>query len=155
MSAILNLTTGIVFLKSWSGSISGGSMSLTGPLLLPDGECEPKLGEWLFIGGDDGKKFTLYPAKPELIARHPLPKEVTPVATNQTPTPSAEEALALIDEIEELAASICSNGADYAESVLGTAHSIGASVEKANSATPGQITALSNMVSGLQAWFHD
>lgn len=37
MTAILNLTTGIVFLKSWSGTISGGSLTLSGPLLLADG----------------------------------------------------------------------------------------------------------------------
>jgi len=37
MTAILNLTTGIVYLKNWSGTISGGSLTLTGTLLLADG----------------------------------------------------------------------------------------------------------------------
>lgn len=37
MPAILNLTTGIVFLTSWSGTVSGGSLTLTGVLKLADG----------------------------------------------------------------------------------------------------------------------
>lgn len=37
MAAILNLTTGVVFLVSWSGTISGGSVTLTGVLSLADG----------------------------------------------------------------------------------------------------------------------
>jgi|GEM_PF-4507494 len=37
MTAILNLTTGIVYLKNWSGTVSGGSLTLTGTLLLADG----------------------------------------------------------------------------------------------------------------------
>lgn len=37
MAAILNLTTGVVYLRSWSGTVSGSSLSLTGTLSLADG----------------------------------------------------------------------------------------------------------------------
>lgn len=75
-----------------------------------------------------------------------------PVLTTST---SYDDAMALIDEIEDLAGSICENGQDFASSVEEKATSIGESVERAGSATDGQLQALENMVEGLRAWFHD
>ena len=37
MAAILRLTTGVVYVRSWSGTFSGTDLTLTGKLLLPDG----------------------------------------------------------------------------------------------------------------------
>jgi hypothetical protein len=87
----------------------------------------------------------LLPAEPE------KPKEQKPPRCSA----SYDEAMGLIDEIEDLAGSICENGQDFASSVEAKAVSIGESVERAGSATDGQLQALANMAEGLRAWFHD
>lgn len=68
---------------------------------------------------------------------------------------SHDEAMALIDEIEDLACSICEAGQDFADSVSSKAADIATSVERSGSATDGQLQALQNMLEGLQRWFHD
>jgi methyl-accepting chemotaxis protein len=68
---------------------------------------------------------------------------------------SYEDAMALIDEIRELADQTCDAGRDFADSVSDKARSIGESVERSGSATDGQIKALQNMLDGLERWQHD
>jgi hypothetical protein len=79
---------------------------------------------------------------------------------NETQTPSrqdmdAEEAISLVDEIRETADYVCDEGREFADSVLEKSMAIGQSVERIGRATQGQITALENMLEGLQAWVHD
>lgn len=68
---------------------------------------------------------------------------------------SYDEAKDLIEEIGDLAGSICEAGQSFAESVSGKAADILESVEQFGCATDGQLQALENMLNGLQRWFHD
>lgn len=65
------------------------------------------------------------------------------------------DAVALVDEILEMADQTCDAGREFAESVAEKARLIGESVERSGAATDGQITALQNMLDGLERWRHD
>jgi hypothetical protein len=88
------------------------------------------------------------------IAIQPKPQLKQPSPPPSLPS-SYDRAMELADEIEELAENICSNGQDFAESVLEKTHEIIASVENGGRATDKQILALENMLEGLQKWFRD
>jgi hypothetical protein len=66
-----------------------------------------------------------------------------------------DEALALAEEIENLAAEIPAEGEDFGLSVTEKAADIAKNIEKHGRVTDGQMTALENMLCGLQKWFHD
>jgi len=87
-----------------------------------------------------------------------LPSDPMPADNKTKPSSgqsSYDEAMSLISEIEERADCICDAGRDFADSVWDKTESIMESVERSHSATDGQLTALENMLEGLQRWFHD
>lgn len=63
-----------------------------------------------------------------------------------------EDAIRLVGEIEDLAEEVPDAGADFAESVLGKAQSIGETIEDRSHVTENQMAALENMESGLRRW---
>jgi len=108
---------------------------------LPSDECRRKF--WTLMRDLVARNL---PHEPE------LPKEEKPKSHR---TPTQEEAFVIIEEIEELANSICEAGEEFATSVLEKSRDIGVSVEFAGWAAEGQLAALTNMLEGLQRWFHD
>ena len=66
-----------------------------------------------------------------------------------------EEALALAEEIEDLAGQLPEEGSDFGDSVSEKAADIAANIEAHGRVTDAQYTALENMLDGLQRWFHD
>lgn len=86
-------------------------------------------------------------------------KNIKPRTPPKPPKPSratsADDALEMVDEIRNLADSICENGQEFADSVLEKAESIAETVERSDYATDGQLQALENMLEGLRAWFHE
>uniref|UniRef100_A0A6M3KWG7 Uncharacterized protein n=1 Tax=viral metagenome TaxID=1070528 RepID=A0A6M3KWG7_9ZZZZ len=92
------------------------------------------------------------PAEPAKVSAVELArKRLPPIGADD----SVLEAMRIADEIEDLATDICSEGQGFADSVLEKAEAIAESVQTAGHATDNQITALGNMLKGLQRWFHD
>ena len=61
----------------------------------------------------------------------------------------------MADEIELLAGDLPEDGEDFGMSVTEKTADIAANIETHNRVTDGQLTALENMLDGLQRWFHD
>ena len=70
-------------------------------------------------------------------------------------SPDVKEALALVEEIESLVEELPDAGEEFGESVLEKASDIAATIEANDRVTDGQMTALENMLDGVQRWFHD
>lgn len=102
---------------------------------------------WELMRDSIAKRLPQEPGRPAALENRPKACRAT--------SDSYEEAIELIETIRELADSICENGQDFAASVLEKAESICESVERAGSATDGQLGALENMQGGLERWFHD
>lgn len=68
--------------------------------------------------------------------------------------PSCREAMLLIAQIEDAASQMPERAEDFTDSILEKASSIKQYVEKAKRASPAQISALENMLSGLEKWIH-
>jgi len=66
-----------------------------------------------------------------------------------------EVALELISEIEQLVEDLPERAEDFGMSVQETANDIAVHIEETSHVTKKQITALENMLDGLQRWFHD
>jgi hypothetical protein len=66
-----------------------------------------------------------------------------------------EDALALAEQIEDLANELPEEGWDFGESVVEKANYIARNIEAHNRVTDKQIGALENMLDGLKRWFHD
>ena len=82
----------------------------------------------------------------------PEPEHEIPFVADDDQPLEVRRALAVIDEIEELAADVPDAGQDYAESVLKTAGDIGETIQQHRSVTPAQERALRNMRDGLARW---
>ena len=65
------------------------------------------------------------------------------------------EALDIVDEIETMAEQLPEEGEDFGMSVTEKAADIAANIETHNRVTDGQLSALQNMLDGLQRWFSD
>jgi len=66
-----------------------------------------------------------------------------------------ERATDLIKEIEGLVEELPERAEDFGMSVQETANDIAVHIEETSHVTKKQITALENMLDGLQRWFHD
>lgn len=69
------------------------------------------------------------------------------------PSPEVTEAIAIAEEIEELAAELPEEGEDFGVSVSEKAADIAANIEAHGRVTDRQLDALQNMLSGLERWF--
>lgn len=63
-----------------------------------------------------------------------------------------KDALSLVGEIESEADDVPERGEDFAAGVVETATSIGETIEQRAHVTEAQVTALENMLAGLQKW---
>lgn len=63
-----------------------------------------------------------------------------------------EDALDLVEEIENEAEDVPERGEDFAASVVEKAKDIGATIEERSHVTDAQQGALDNMLAGLQRW---
>ena len=63
-----------------------------------------------------------------------------------------EDALNLVEKIEEEAECVPERGEDFAASVLDKAKAIGATIDEREHVTEAQMDALKNMLSGLERW---
>lgn len=63
-----------------------------------------------------------------------------------------EEALSLVEQIEEEAECVPERGEDFAASVLDKAKAIGRTIDELEHVTEAQMAALENMLSGLERW---
>lgn len=68
---------------------------------------------------------------------------------------SFEEALGLVDEIQDALGELPEEAEDFADGVEKRSQSIGEWVEKNNHVTPGQMTALQNMLDGCHRWIRE
>lgn len=68
---------------------------------------------------------------------------------------NVKHALALAEEIEELAGEMPEEGEEFAASASEKAADIAANIEAHGRVTDAQFTALENMLDGLKRWFHD
>jgi len=66
-----------------------------------------------------------------------------------------DEVNTLIDEIENLAGAVPTEGMEFAESCYGTARSIADTVEERGRVTTAQLGALRNMRDGLKRWVRE
>lgn len=65
------------------------------------------------------------------------------------------EALELAESIEELAGQLPEEGEEFGMSVTEKAEEIALNIDAYNRVTDAQLSALENMLDGLQRWFHD
>lgn len=65
------------------------------------------------------------------------------------------EALELAESIEELAGQLPEEGEEFGMSVTEKAAEIALNIDAYNRVTDAQLSALENMLDGLQRWFHD
>lgn len=94
----------------------------------------------------------------------PCPKCVKATAAPPAPrrgisarltTDAYDEAMELIEAIGDAAGEVPERGESFAASVLETATDMRATIERMGDATEAQLTALRNMLSGLERWAHD
>ena len=91
------------------------------------------------------------PLSPVPPCPHCAKEKATPIDQDA----DVKEALAIIDEMEELAGEVPEAAEDFATNVLEKAQSIGRTIERSRSVTSNQLDALNNMRDGLTRWIRD
>lgn len=114
---------------------------------------------WRCLAEAATAKIPPTPQAKQPIAR-PVPPAKLPARTPGTVTiplqnSRYDEALELIESIEELAEQVPERGQEFAESAVETAKSIGETIEERGSVTPSQFQALENIQVALSNWIRD
>lgn len=149
MPQLTKLNNGFYCVRIPSGrffdvAIAGGNLLLASA---HDGQAV----DWDALGRGDGEWRNASPF-PEFSAADSTTPRRTVKLGKTKPDPSYEEAMELCDQIEEMADEMPSRAEEFTSSVCEKSADIRASVEERGRATPGQILALENMVSGMSRW---
>lgn len=115
-------------------------------------------GKWAIVCGKCRERYTWTgPLSPT----PPCPKCSAPKATATKSKQADQEdeevenALAIAEEIEELAGQLPPEGEDFGESVAAKASDIADNIRRHGRVTDAQLSALENMLAGLNRWFSE